>query len=94
MAGGKKLLACCPAEKLRQDVVQMAHHGQNGVDKEFYAHIMPKVCLYCTPDWLWENDNGGGRNSGPWKTLETRRWMEELGADISCPHAFGDYLFY
>ena len=94
VAGGKKLLACCPAEKLRQDVVQMAHHGQNGVDKEFYAHIMPKVCLYCTPDWLWENDKGGGRDSGPWKTLETRRWMEELGAETSCPHAFGDYLFY
>lgn len=94
VAGGKKLLACCPPEKLRQDVVQMAHHGQNGVDKEFYTHIMPKVCLYCTPDWLWENDNGGGRDSGPWKTLETRRWMEELGAQVSCPHAYGDYLFY
>lgn len=92
--GGRKLLSVCPPEKLRQDIVQMAHHGQNGVDKEFYSHIMPKICLYCAPDWLWENDNGGGRDSGPWKTLETRAWMDELGALVSCPHAYGDYLFW
>lgn len=91
--GGKKLLEVCPHEKLRQDIVQMAHHGQRGVNKEFYSAVEPKICLYCTPDWLWENDNGGGRNSGPWKTLETRRWMEELGAQCSFPHAYGDYLF-
>ena len=92
--GGKNLLSVCPHEKLRQDIVQMAHHGQNGADKEFYTHVMPKICLYCAPDWLWENDNGGGGDSGPWKTLETRAWMEELGALVSCPHAYGDYLFW
>ena len=92
--GGKNLLSVCPHEKLRQDIVQMAHHGQNGADKEFYTHVMPKICLYCAPDWLWENDNGGGRDSGPWKTLETRAWMEELGALASFPHAYGDYLFW
>lgn len=32
-----------------------------------------------TPDWLWDNDSGAGKGSGPWKTLETRSWMEELG---------------
>ena len=91
--GGKRLLEVCPHEKIRQDIVQMAHHGQNGVDKAFYAHVMPKICLYCAPDWLWENDKGAGKDSGPWKTLETRRWMEELGAIASYPHAYGDYLF-
>lgn len=92
--GGNKLLETCSHEKLRQDIVQMAHHGQRGVTKEFYSVVKPKVCLYCTPDWLWENDNGGGKNSGPWKTLETRSWMEELGAQASFPHAYGDYLFF
>lgn len=92
--GGNKLLETCSHEKLRQDIVQMAHHGQRGVTKEFYSVVKPKVCLYCTPDWLWENDNGGGKNSGPWKTLETRSWMEELGVQASFPHAYGDYLFF
>lgn len=91
--GGNKLLEMCPHDKLRQDIVQMAHHGQRGVTKEFYSVVMPKICLYCTPDWLWENDNGGGKDSGPWKTLETRAWMDELGVQASFPHAYGDYLF-
>ena len=80
------------AKALSCDIVQMAHHGQNGVDRRFYAAVRPKVCLYCAPDWLWDCDSGSGKGSGPWKTLETRRWMEELGAQVSCPHAFGDYL--
>lgn len=41
---GSKELAC--------DVVQMAHHGQNGVDRAFYELIRPKYCLYTAPKWL------------------------------------------
>ena len=58
----------------------MAHHGQGGVTREVYEAISPSVCLWDTPDWLWDNNSGGGYNSGPWKTLEVRAWMEELGA--------------
>lgn len=91
--GGKDLLRYCPAEKLRCDIVQMAHHGQGGVKKDFYEHICPKICLYTTPDWLWDNDEGNGKDTGPYKTLETRHWMEELNAQASFPCAYGDYLF-
>ena len=66
-------------EELRCPVVQMAHHGQNGVSEAFYRHIRPKVCLWPTPDWLWNNDAGGGYGTGPFATLETRAWMEKLG---------------
>ena len=76
---GDTLLKALPPEDIRADVVQMAHHGQYGVNKAFYAAVAPRVCLWPTPNWLWENDSGGGRNSGPWQTLETRRWVEELG---------------
>lgn len=76
---GDALLKALPPEDIRADVVQMAHHGQYGVNKAFYAAVAPRVCLWPTPNWLWENDSGGGRNSGPWQTLETRRWVEELG---------------
>ncbi len=66
---------------LPSDIVQMAHHGQQGVNEEFYKLVNPKVCLWCTPEWLWNNDPcGKGYNSGPYKTLETRAWIEKTGA--------------
>ena len=76
--GGEKLLAGKYREMLRADYVQMAHHGQTGVSEEFYRTVNPTYCLWATPDWLWENDRGKGHNSGPWKTLEVRAWMENL----------------
>jgi beta-lactamase superfamily II metal-dependent hydrolase len=89
---GAELAAACGEAALRCDIVQMAHHGQNGADRAFYEIVRPKIALYTAPRWLWDCDNGGGVGSGPWKTLETRRWLDELGVQISCPHAYGDYL--
>ena len=68
------------AETLYADYTQLAHHGQSGVSKEFYQYIKPEVCLWATPEWLWNNDKGNGFDTGPWATVETRRWMQELGA--------------
>lgn len=65
-------------DKLKCPVVQMAHHGQDGVTEEFYRAVQPKVALWCAPEWLWNNDCGNGFNTGPWKTVETRGWMEKL----------------
>ncbi|MBR5500990.1 MAG: MBL fold metallo-hydrolase [Clostridia bacterium] len=62
---------------IKSDIVQMAHHGSNGVQKSVYAKIDPKVCLWPTPVWLWENDSGDGYNSGPWETIELNRYMRE-----------------
>ncbi len=73
----KKLLQS-QKEKLKSDIVQMAHHGQNGATKELYEAVSPKICLWPTPDWLWNNDTGAGTNTGLWKTFETRKWTEEL----------------
>ena len=67
-------------EILKADAVQMAHHGQNGVTKEVYEAIQPKICCFNAPEWLYNNDNGGGYNSGKWKSIEVRSWVEELGA--------------
>ena len=91
--GGNYLLEHFNAAKIRCDIVQMAHHGQGGVDKNFYERVQPKICLYTAPDWLWENDNGGGKGSGPWLTLQTRTWMEDMNVERFCPCAYGDYLF-
>lgn len=82
LEGGEKLLAGPYRDLLRADFVQMAHHGQNGVGEDFYQAVNPKVCLWPTPDWLWENNRAGkGLNTGPWKTLEVRAWMNKLNVE-------------
>ena len=48
--------------------------------KTLYADIAPKICLWCTPQWLWDNDAGQGYNTHTWQTVIVRGWMEELGA--------------
>ncbi len=72
-----KVLSMFPDE-IQCAVVQMAHHGQQGVSEKFYQKVQPRVCLWPTPEWLWNNDNGQGYGTGPYKTLETRAWMEKL----------------
>ena len=67
------------ADKIKADIVQMAHHGQCGVSKAVYEKIAPSCCLWCAPDWLWDNDIGKGFNTHSFQTVEVRRWMDELG---------------
>lgn len=64
-------------EKLNSYAVQMSHHGQNGVSKEVYDAINPKVCFFNSPEWLYNNDNGNGYNSGKWQSIIVREWMQE-----------------
>lgn len=77
-------------DELDSDYVQMSHHGQNGATYELYQAIQPQYCLWPTPDWLWDNDNGGGYNSGPWKTIETREWMKNLNVKENYIEKDGD----
>ena len=78
------------SKDLKSDYVQMAHHGQNGATFELYKQINPTYCLWPTPDWLWDNNTGEGFNSGPYKTLETRKWMEELNVKENYIEKDGD----
>ena len=68
----------------------MAHHGHSGATKELYTVVSPKICLWPTPAWLWDNDPGTGYNTGNWKTIETRKWMEELGVQQNYVEKDGD----
>lgn len=77
---GKKLFSQY-GDALKSDYVQMAHHGQGGVGRDVYAAIAPRGCLWCTPQWLWDNDIGKGYNTHVWRTVETRGWMQELGVE-------------
>ncbi len=66
---------------LKCDIVQMAHHGSNGVDFQIYTWLEPKACLWTTPDWLWTNDAGKGYNTGPWETIRLYEHMKSLGVE-------------
>lgn len=92
--GGKKLLFLGDAgveegermlsfyagtDQLKADYVQMAHHGQNGVEKNFYEAVGATACLWCTPKWLWDNDAGKGYNTHCFKTIVVQGWMADLG---------------
>ena len=92
--GGKDLIKSCTAAELKSDIVQMAHHGQQGVDQDVYALIAPTTCLWPSPAWLWNNDNGGGVGSGPWGTLKTRAWMDALGVKDNRSLKDGDVHMY
>lgn len=76
---GEQLKNDVPAFELDSDIVQMAHHGQYGVNKDVYKIISPSICMWNSPEWLWDNDNGGGKGSGSYLTLKVREWMNELG---------------
>lgn len=86
---GEKLLNT-QKDKLKADIVQVAHHGQGGAKESLYQEIKPRICLWPTPEWLWNNDSGEGKGSGPWTTLETRKWMDDLGVKINVIEKDGD----
>lgn len=86
---GDKLLST-QKDKLKSDIVQVVHHGQGGAKESLYKEINPTICLWPTPEWLWDNNSGEGKGSGPWTTLETRKWMEDLGVKQNIIEKDGD----
>lgn len=87
--GGNEALSKYRAE-LKSDVVEMAHHGQNGVDFSFYEAVKPDICLWPTPQWLWDNNAGNGYDTHSWKTIVVRGWMERLGVKRNIVSKDGD----
>jgi beta-lactamase superfamily II metal-dependent hydrolase len=75
---GEELLATY-GEYLKSDVVQMAHHGHIGVNKDVYEAIDPSVCIWCAASWLWQEHEGVRYLNGGHSVTVTRRWMAEIG---------------
>ena len=78
LAGGASMMDDVDLAGLKCDMVQVAHHGQSAVSYQFYQKLGAKVFLWPTPQWLWDNDNGGGPGSGKWTTGQTRKWQTGL----------------
>lgn len=76
-------------QKINSDIVQMAHHGQYGVQKVIYEAICPQCCFWDAPNWLWDNNPGTGFNTGVWQTVTVRGWMQDLGVKHHIVHKNG-----
>ena len=81
---GAKLLKTY-GDKLKSDVVQMAHHGQAGADKDVYDAIDAKLRLWPVPFWVWGNETD-------YRIGEVRSWFgidENVGREtdlVSCKY--------
>ena len=85
---------------LKSDIVQMAHHGHMNIGMEVYAAIEPEACLWCCPDWLYNEpeiptylqDRQRLRNmqrERMYGTAVTRRWMDILGVKVHYVTGYG-----
>lgn len=84
---GNRLLNGPYRKDLDCDYLQMAHHGQNGVCKDFYRSIKFKACLWSSPSWVYNNDAGKGFNTHSFETVEIRNLVDSLGVKknyVSC----------
>lgn len=75
--GGKDLLKEYK-DSLSSEIVQMAHHGHSGVTLDVYKAISPECCIWCAPEWLW-NEADVEFEHELWGTLHTRKWMQSIG---------------
>ena len=75
---GRKLLAS--GYDLKADAVQMAHHGQEGVEEAVYQAIAPTYAFWPTPLWLWVNSRSRLLipDSASFETPTTIEWMRKL----------------
>lgn len=90
-AAGERILSQWGAlGMLKADICQISHHGQNGCTREFYQVVSPETALWCTPEWLWNNDAGNGPGSGPWDTLTVRAWLADMGVKKNLVMKDGD----
>lgn len=79
-AEGGEILLGAHGNRLQSDAVQMAHHGQSAVRMDVYDAVRPRMCLWCAPRWLWDNNQGHrGYDSGVWDILHVRAYMAHLG---------------
>ena len=62
---------------LKSDVVQMAHHGSQGAQRGVYVKIAPKICLWPSPEFMWDpyNQKDGGSTTFALETVELHAYM-------------------
>ena len=73
-------------DDLTADVVQMAHHGSQGIQRSIYKKIEAKACLWPSPQFMWTDENqAGGGGSYSLETVSLHRYMRY---DLGIKHHF------
>ncbi len=60
---------------LKSDVVQVAHHGQQGLQKAVYALVDADVALWPAPSWVYN----AAQSATNVRTYYARQWFKEWG---------------
>ncbi len=63
-------------KKLKSDYLQMGHHGNGGLKKNFYKLVNPNIAFFDAPAWLMQNWNG------TYTTPENEKYMKSLGSSV------------
>ncbi len=59
---------------LKSDIVQIAHHGTNAVQKNVYQAIDPDIALWPTPKWCYNASSSAGVTQ-----YYVRQWTKAIG---------------
>lgn len=88
-----KLLEELPAEKLKADIVQMAHHGQHGGSFAFYSAVAPKYALWPSSKELWDKRKDAFTEDQETYTIAlTKFWTNKLGVEKNFVMADGNWV--
>lgn len=63
-------------EKLKSDYLQMGHHGNGGLKKDFYQLVNPDFAFFDAPSWLMKN------KMGIYTTPQNKKYMKSLGSSV------------
>ena len=61
---------------MKSDYLQMGHHGNGGLKKNFYKLVNPNIAFLDAPAWLMQNWNG------TYTTPENEKYMKSLGSSV------------
>ena len=81
-----KLMEERGADKLKADIVQMAHHGQHGGSFAFYSAVNPKYALWPSSQELWN------KRKDAYTVALTKFWMNKLGVEKNFVMADGNWV--
>lgn len=65
-------------DQLKSDYLQMGHHGNGGLNEDFYRLVQPSVAFADAPEWLFHPEDGTATYDSEIKTA----LMESMGATV------------
>jgi hypothetical protein len=88
-----KLMEERGADKLKADIVQMAHHGQHGGSFAFYSAVHPRYALWPSSQELWnKRKDAFTEDQESYTVALTKFWMNKLGVEKNFVMADGNWV--